>query len=112
MVKDEYFEKENEFLITLGKLYGKMKIYVNLNITPELLLEKEYNLVYCDMRDYNDKLMYYDAILQKKNSNIYIYLSRKDVGEKYYQVRIYFDPEEFTESRFFIKNLLKLKDGD
>ena len=115
MEKKDYFEKENEFLTMLyereSKLYSKNRIFATLNITPEVLKEKNYILEYCDLANYDNGFLYYDAIFQNK-SGLYVYLSRRSITEKSYQIMIYFDPEKLEETKFFIKNLLKLKNGN
>ena len=53
MESKKYFEKEEEFLKLLyekeGKLYSKSRIFANVKITPELLIEKKFTLEYCDI---------------------------------------------------------------
>jgi hypothetical protein len=115
MESKKYFEKEEEFLKLLyekeGKLYSKSRIFANVKITPELLIEKNFTLEYCDINMYNEGLIFTDAILKNK-SDMFIYLSRKDSNETYYQIKVYFEPEKIEETKFFIKNLLKLKEND
>jgi len=115
MESKKYFEKEEEFLKLLyekeGKLYSKSRIFANVKITPELLIEKKFTLEYCDINMYNEGLVFTDAILKNK-SGMFVYLSRKDVMETYYQIKVYFEPEKIEETKFFIKNLLKLKEND
>ena len=43
---------------------------------------------------------------------MFVYLSRKDNLETYYQIKVYFEPDKIEETKFFIKNLLKLKEND
>lgn len=111
----KYFEKEKEFLDLInkneGKLYSKSQIYGRLKITPEILLEKNYNLEYCDFNMYEEGPVFIDAIFRNK-SDMFIYLSRKDSQETYYEIKVYFESEKIEEAKFFIKNLLKLKDGN
>jgi hypothetical protein len=115
MEPKKYFEKEEEFLNLLyekkGKLYSKSRIFANVKITPELLIEKNFTLEYCDINMYNEGLVFTDAILKNK-SDMFIYLSRKDSIETYYQIMVYFEPDKLEETKFFIKNLLKLKQND
>jgi hypothetical protein len=115
MESKKYFEKEEEFLKLLyekeGKLYSKSRIFANVKITPELLIEKNFTLEYCDINMYNEGLVFTDAILKNK-SGMFVYLSRKDAMETYYQIKVYFEPEKIEETKFFIKNLLKLKEND
>jgi hypothetical protein len=115
MDSKNYFEKETEFLETLlkneGKIYSKSRIFAKVKITPEILIEKKFTLEYCDTSMYEDGLIFIDAILKHK-SNIFVYLSRKDNIETYYQIKVYFEPEKLEETKFFIKNLLKLKEND
>jgi hypothetical protein len=115
MEPKKFFEKEDEFLKLLydreGKLYSKSRIFPNVKISPELLMEKNFTLEYCDFNMYEDGLIFTDAILKNK-SGIFVYLSRKDGMETYYQIMVYFEPDKIEETKFFIKNLLKLKEND
>ena len=70
----------------------------------KVLKEKNYILEYCDLTNYDNGFLYYDAIFQNK-SGLYVYLSRRSITEKSYQIMIYFDPEKLEETKFFIKNL-------
>jgi hypothetical protein len=112
MDKKDYFGKEDEFLKSIydkeGKLLSKNRIQGTLNLTPELLLEKNYKIEYCDMLTYENGFFYTDTIFRNK-SDIFIYLSKKETNEVGYQTMIYFDPERLEEIKFFIKNLIKLK---
>jgi hypothetical protein len=115
METKKFFEKEDEFLKLLydkeGKLFSKSRIFARVKITPELLIEKKFNLEYCDINMYDEGLIYTDAILKNK-SGFYVYLSRKDSLETYYQIKVYFEPNKIEETKFFIKSLLKLKEND
>lgn len=112
MERNFYFEKEGEFLNTLflkeSILYSQMNILTVLKLTPELLLEKNFSLEYCSLTEFNGELRYLDCILKNK-SNIYLYLSKKDLSELSYKSKIYFTPNKLDEVKFFIKTLLKLK---
>lgn len=112
MTRKEYFEKEESFLKSIydkeGILLSKIKIEGSLLLTPELLIEKNFVLEYCDISAYDNGLSYIDAIFRNK-SDIFIYLSKKDSIEKGYQIMIYFNPQNLEEVKFFIKSLLKLK---
>jgi len=48
MESKKFFEKEDEFLKLLydrvGKLYSKSRIFANVKISPELLIEKKFTL--------------------------------------------------------------------
>jgi hypothetical protein len=55
--------------------------------------------------------LYYDAFFKNK-SDLYIYLSKKDIRDSEYKITIYFEPKNIEETKFFIKNLMKLKDGN
>ena len=115
MESKKFFEKEDEFLKLLYdreiKLYSKSRVYANIKISPELLIEKNFTLEYCDFNMYEDGLIFTDAILKNK-SGMFVYLSRKDGMETYYQIKVYFEPDKIEETKFFIKNLLKLKEKD
>ena len=75
MESKKYFEKEEEFLKLLyekeGKLYSKSRIFANVKITPELLIEKKFTLEYCDINMYNEGLVFTDAILKNKSGIFY-----------------------------------------
>jgi len=111
--KDIYFEKEEEllkfFYKKYGKIYSKLRINTPLKITPEILLEKNFRLEYVKMFEINESFIYYDAVFENK-SQLYLYLSRKSGAELNYQLTVYFDSEKLNEVRFFINNLIKLKE--
>ena len=113
MEESNSFRVEDKFLKSLydatGNLYSKSNIYPTLTLTPELLLEKDYTLEYCDTITHLDGFSYLEAIFKHK-SNFYIYLSKRDLSEITYNTKIYFEPSSLGEVRFFIKNLLKLKE--
>jgi NDP-sugar pyrophosphorylase family protein len=112
MENKEYFGKEEEFLNHIfkneNKFLSKTKIEGVLNLNPELLLEKNFILEYCDIKTYEDKFSFTDGIFRNK-SDIFIYLSKRTNTEMNYQTMIYFEPQKLEETKFFIKNLLKLK---
>lgn len=105
------FRIEEQFLKSLydtkGVTFSKNKISASINITPELLLEKKYNLEYCDITTYSEGVSYLEAIFKTK-SNFYIYLSKRNIESINYDIKIYFKPIDILEVKFFIKNLLKL----
>jgi len=115
MEEQQYFKKENEFLKfiydTETKFLSKSQVLAKVNITPELLIEKKYKLEYCDFKLYNDGIVFTDAIFRNK-SDILLYLSKKDDLESFYKIKVYFQSTQLDEVNFFIKNLLKLKNGD
>ena len=115
MENNTYFEKEKDFLkILLDKeqvLYSQMNILTPLKLTPELLLQKNFTLEYCLLSEYNGELRYFDCIVKNK-SNIFLYLSKKDLAELSYRSKIYFTPDKLEEAKFFIKTLLKLKEDN
>ena len=105
------FRIEEKFLKSLydtkGFTYSKNKLGVTINLTPELLLEKDYILEYCDITTHQKGISYLEAIFRNK-SNFYIYLSKTNIESINYDIKIYFEPKDFTEVKFFIKKLLKL----
>lgn len=113
MERKFYFEKEEDFLKSVYDkekiLYSQMNILTGLKITPELLLEKNFTLEYCNLSEYNGEIRYIDCILKNK-SNIFLYLSKKDLAELSYRSKLYFTPDKLQEAKFFIKTLLKLKE--
>lgn len=112
MENNEYFTKEQEFLDFIfeneKKFLSKTKIQGVLNLTPELLLSKNFILEYCDIKTYENEFSFTDAIFRNK-SDIFIYLSKRDVSELNYRIMMFFEPQKLEETKFFIKNLLKLK---
>jgi hypothetical protein len=111
----EYFSVESEFLKTISenekKFLSKTRVQGSLNLTPELLLTKNFILEYCYNSAYENNFLYLDVIFRNK-SDIFIYLSKKDISELNYQTMIYFEPNKLEETKFFIKNLLKLKENN
>lgn len=108
----ELFDKETEFLKSIydkeGKILSKNRIQGHLNVTPEILLEKKYKPEYLNMYTYDNGVSFIDAIFRNK-SDIFIYLSKKIAVDSGYQIMIYFEPEKLEETKFFVKNLIKLK---
>lgn len=115
MERKEFFEKEGDILKWLyeqeGTLLSKCAVDGKLNITPELLLTKNFLLIYSDSVIFDNGFLYYDAFFKNK-SDLYIYLSKKDIRDSEYKITIYFEPKNIEETKFFIKNLMKLKDGN
>jgi len=113
MEKENYFSVEERFENILyeryGKLFSKTQVQTHLKITPELLLEKEFRLEFADTIELDNEFRFFDAIFEHK-SGFFLYLSRKDMVELNYRVKIYFEPEKLNEVNFFIKNLIRLKD--
>mgnify|MGYP003337055973 CR=1 FL=1 len=113
MGKENYFSVEEKFENILyqryGKLYSKTQVQTFLNITPEILLQKDFKLEFADIVELDNEFRFFDAIFEHK-SGFFLYLSRKDIIELNYRVKIYFEPEKLDEVSFFIKNLIKFKD--
>jgi hypothetical protein len=113
MGKEKYFSIEKKFEKILyeryGKLYSKTQVQTHLKITPELLIEKEFRLEFADIIELDNDFRFYDAIFENK-SGFFLYLSRRDISELNYMVKVYFEPEKLSEVNFFIKNLIRLKD--
>jgi hypothetical protein len=103
-ILESFFKNKNT-------IYSKTKIYTPIAVTPELLLKKDFKLEVANMVEIESTIHYLEAIFQNK-SGFYIYLSRKEISEKSYKVTIYFESEKINEVTFFIKNLIKLKDGN
>jgi hypothetical protein len=112
MTKKEYFDNEKDFLKLIydkhGILLSKNRIEGELKISPELLLEKNFTLEYCNIVTYENGFSYIDAIFKNK-SDIFIYLSKRDIIETGYQTMVYFEPTKLEETKFFIKNLIRMK---
>lgn len=115
MERQNYFEKEEDFLKTLFErdkvVYSSISVLTPLKLTPELLLEKNFTIEHCSIIEYNGELRYLDCIVKHK-SNIFLYLSKKDLSELSYRSKIYFTPNNLDEAKFFIKTLLKLKEDN
>ena len=115
MGKENYFSVEEKFEQILhnrfGKLYSKTQIQTPLKLTPELLLQKDFKLEFADILELDNEFRFFDVIFEHK-SGFFLYLSRKDITELNYQVKLYFEPEKLDEVSFFIKNLIKFKDRD
>jgi hypothetical protein len=115
MEEKEYVKKESSivdlFFSKQDKVYSKTKIYTPLGVTPEILLSKDFILELANMVEIEGKVQYLEAIFKNK-SGFYIYLSKKDISEISYKITVYFDSEKINEAIFFIKNLIKLKDGN
>jgi hypothetical protein len=111
-MEDKYFLKENDFLGILKdkhqKLYGIIKVNSHLILTPDLLIQKEFNIEYLNGDEYNGEIKYNEGIF-KHRSGFYIYLSKITSTELNFNVRVYYDVDQLEEVKFFIKNLLKLK---
>ena len=106
------FRIEEKFLKSLydtkGVTYSKNKLMTTVNLKPEILLEKDYVLEYCDIATYQEGFSYLEAIFRNK-SNFYIYLSKRNTESINYEIKIYFEPKDLSEVKFFVRNLLKLK---
>jgi hypothetical protein len=115
MDEKKYFEKENDFLKLhydkFGEILSKISINSQIKINPQLLLEKDFTLEYTNIIELSGNFEYYDAIFKNK-SDFYLYLSRKDISEISYHIMVYFKPDKMNEVMFFIKNLIKLKNGN
>lgn len=111
-MEDKYFLKENDFLGILKdkyqKLYGIIKVNSHIILTPELLIQKEFNIEYLNGDEYEGEIKYNEGIFKHK-SGFYIYLSKITVTELNFSVKVYYDVNQLEEVKFFIKNLLKLK---
>jgi hypothetical protein len=93
------------------KIYSKTKLYTPIGVTPETLIKKNLTLKLSNMIEVEGEVKYLEAIFENK-SGFYIYLSRKDISEISYKITVYFESEKTDEAIFFIKNLIKLKDGN
>lgn len=106
------FIRENDFLDILkerhGKLYGIIKVNSVLGLTPKLLIEKNFGIEYLDSVEFEFDLNHLEAILKHK-SGFYLYLSKMEVVDISYSIKIYYDIDQLNEVSFFIKNLSKIK---
>jgi len=107
-----YFSKEEEFLKYLydstKKLYSKAIVSTAINITPEMLIEKKMEIEYSKTIVWPEGLTYYDIIVKTK-SDIFIYLSKKEISELNYRVNLYYEPDKHDEMIFLVNNLKKIK---
>jgi hypothetical protein len=108
------FRRENDFLDILkerhDKLYGIIKVNSVLGLTPVLLIEKKntFSIEYLDSVEFEFELNHLESILKHK-SGFYLYLSKMEVTDISYQMKIYYDIDQLNEVSFFIKNLSKIK---
>ena len=108
------FRRENDFLDILkerhDKLYGIIKVNSVLGLTPVLLIEKKntFSIEYLDSVEFEFELNHLESILKHK-SGFYLYLSKMEVADMSYQMKIYYDMDQLNEVSFFIKNLSKIK---
>jgi hypothetical protein len=106
------FIREKDFLDILkeryGKLYGIIKVNSTVGLTPKILIEKKFEIEYLDSIEFDFELNHLESILKHK-SGFYIYLSKMEVENKSYQIKIYYDIDQLNEVSFFIKNLSKIK---
>lgn len=108
------FRRENDFLDILkerhDKLYGIIKVNSVLGLTPALLIEKKntFSVEYLDSVEFEFELNHLESILKHK-SGFYLYLSKMEVTDISYVIKIYYDIKQLNEVSFFIKNLSKIK---
>jgi hypothetical protein len=106
------FTRENDFLEILkerhGKLYGIIKVNSVLELTPKILIEKKFEIEYLDSVEHEYELKHLEGIFRHK-SGFYLYLSKMEVTDKTYELKIYYDMGQLNEVSFFIKNLSKIK---
>lgn len=113
-MEDKYFLNENNFLGILKdrhqKLYGVLKINSPLNLTPDVLIYKNFLIEYLKGEEYGGEIKHTEGIF-KHRSGFYLYLSKIDLSELNYNVKVYYDVDQYDEVKFFIKNLSKLNSG-
>jgi len=106
------FRRENDFIDILTqrheKLYGIIKVNSTIGLTPKILIEKKFEIEYLDSVEFEFELNHLEAILKNK-SGFYLYLSKMEVADVSYQMKIYYDIDQLNEVSFFIKNLSKIK---
>lgn len=106
------FRREEDFIDILtqryGKLYGIIKVNSAIGLTPKILIEKKFEIEYLDSVEFEFELNHLEAILKHK-SGFYLYLSKMEVADVSYQMKIYYDIDQLNEVSFFIKNLSKIK---
>lgn len=114
-MEEKYFIRENDFLDILKdrhqKLYGIINVNSVLNITPEILINKNFEIEYLNSFEYDGEIKHSDGIF-KHRSGFYLYLSRLTLSEINFKVKVYYDVDQLSEVKFFIKNLTKLKESD
>jgi hypothetical protein len=107
-----YFSKEEEFLKYLydstQRLYSKAIVSTAINITPEMLLEKKMDIEFSKTIVWPEGITYLDIIVKTK-SDIFIYLSKKEISELNYRVSLYYEPSKHDEMLFLVNNLKKIK---
>jgi hypothetical protein len=106
------FRREEDFIDILtqryGKLYGIIKVNSAIGLTPKILIEKKFEIEYLDSVEHEYELKHLEGILRHK-SGFYLYLSKMEVADKTYELKIYYDMGQLNEVSFFIKNLSKIK---
>ena len=106
------FKRENDFLDILkerhDRLYGIIKVNSTIGLTPKTLIEKKFEIEYLDSVEFEFELNHLESILKHK-SGFYLYLSKMEVADMSYQMKIYYDMDQLNEVSFFIKNLSKIK---
>jgi hypothetical protein len=106
------FRREEDFIDILtqryGKLYGIIKVNSTIGLTPKILIEKKFEIEYLDSVEFEFELNHLESILKHK-SGFYLYLSKMEVADVSYQMKIYYDIDQLNEVSFFIKNLSKIK---
>lgn len=112
MENNKTFSKETDFFESLknstNKLYSVVELNSSYNITPELLINKNYESIYLDSVEVEDQIIHREGIFKNK-SNMYLYLSRNNIRVESFRIKIYYEVEKINETMFFIKNLKKLK---
>jgi len=105
-----YFLKEDDLLKSLydknKRLYSKLTVTTLIGLKPEILIEKDFKLEYCDTTEIDGNIGWLEAIFENR-SGFYLYLSRKNLSELNYHFAVFFEPEKINEVNFFIKNLIK-----
>lgn len=101
----------DKFFKNFDKHLSKIKLYTPLSITPEKLLESNLTLEVANMIEVESTMQYLEAIFQHK-SGFYIYLSRKEISESSFKIKIYFYVDKINDVAFFIKSIMKLKNGN
>jgi hypothetical protein len=113
MEKLKKFKHEERFLSLIleeeKEMYSIMELSDGHSLTPQTLFEKpKFQNFFLDGTQFSDGVSYLDSIFRYDN-NIYLYLSKMEVTDKTYELKIYYDMGQLNEVSFFIKNLSKIK---
>ena len=105
MEERNYFTYENQISqISNIKNLSVIQLMDNTNITPELLESKNYEKIFSNgffYKNKNPKEFNRDVIYRHK-SGFYIYLSKLDIYESSFQIKIYYEQKIYNDVSMFL----------